>query len=358
MIIREAIPRLVRIPLKTPYTIAHHTFEDVEMVFLEIRLDNGLVGYGSASPAEEVVGETAAAVYSLLPSVLEETVTGKDVRDFMQIIADTKRVCPDSPGTLAAIDIALHDAYCRFRNIPLVELFGRSVSDLPTSVTIGIMKEDDAIEHALEYMQMGFRALKIKTGMDVDADISLLQRLRSTLGERILLRVDANRGYNLSQLRRFMEGTKSLQLELVEQPLLETQDEELLSLPEQWRKQLMADESLHDWKAAALLVQDPQPFGIFNIKLMKCGGIAEAIHMAKIANSGQIPVFWGCNDESVCSIAAALHTAYSQPNTAFLDLDGSFELANDLLKGGFRLDDGMMQITGLPGLGVHTDSDS
>lgn len=354
MRIEEAIPRLVRIPLKTPYTIAHHTFVDVEMVYLEIRLGNGMIGYGSASPAEEVTGETASTVYQHLQSILPEAIVGKDVRDFHQLIAEVGRLCPDSPGTLAAIDIGLHDAYCRMINKPLVDYLGRKVADLPTSVTIGIMSEEDAILAAKEYVSMGFRALKIKTGMDVDADISLMERLRKTLGEQVMLRADANRGYQLHQLRQFLEGTADLALELVEQPLPETEDDELKSLPEKWRALLMADESLHDATAAKRLTQTPMPFGIFNIKLMKCGGILEGIRIAEIADQGSLPVFWGCNDESVCSIAAALHTAYAQPNTRYLDLDGSFELTQDLLQGGFRLEDGMMKIMGMPGLGVKS----
>ena len=60
----------------------------------------------------------------------------------------------------------------------------------------------------------------------------------------------------------------------------------------------------------------------------------------------------GCNDESRISITAALHLALATSNTKYLDLDGSLDLARDVVTGGFELKDGMMSLTDQPGLGV------
>jgi L-alanine-DL-glutamate epimerase-like enolase superfamily enzyme len=114
---------------------------------------------------------------------------------------------------------------------------------------------------------------------------------------------------------------------------------------------LTADESLKDIKAAKNLAAHPQPFGIYNIKLMKCGGIHAARKIAAVAEQHHIYLFWGCNDESILSITAALHAAYSCTTTKYLDLDGSFDLAEDLVTGGFVLKDGILSISDAPGLG-------
>ena len=55
---------------------------------------------------------------------------------------------------------------------------------------------------------------------------------------------------------------------------------------------------------------------------------------------------------SMIGIAAALHIAYACENTRYLDLDGSFDLAEEMLSGGFRVEDGYLYLTNLPGLGV------
>jgi L-Ala-D/L-Glu epimerase len=76
----------------------------------------------------------------------------------------------------------------------------------------------------------------------------------------------------------------------------------------------------------------------------------------KIANIGyheNIDLFWGCNDESIVSITAALHVAFACANTRYIDLDGSLDLARDVVKGGFILRDGMMQCADKPGLGLE-----
>jgi L-alanine-DL-glutamate epimerase-like enolase superfamily enzyme len=85
---------------------------------------------------------------------------------------------------------------------------------------------------------------------------------------------------------------------------------------------------------------------------MKCGGIVGAKEIATIANNANIDLFWGCNDESIISITAALHVAYSCPNTKYIDLDGSLDLAEDLVTGGFEIIEGYMHINDQPGFGL------
>ena len=112
----------------------------------------------------------------------------------------------------------------------------------------------------------------------------------------------------------------------------------------------MGDESLKD-PQAALEYATSKPFGVYNIKLMKCGGIMGAMEIATIAKNASINLFWGCNDESIISITAALHMAYACSNTKYIDLDGSFDLMEDLVTGGFEVQDGCLVIHTAPGFG-------
>jgi L-alanine-DL-glutamate epimerase-like enolase superfamily enzyme len=124
-------------------------------------------------------------------------------------------------------------------------------------------------------------------------------------------------------------------------------------LPEEVRKVIAADESLLSPKDAVGLIDTPNAAGIFNIKLMKCGGVSQAMKIADIAHPAGIELFWGCNDESIVSITAALHTAFACPHTKYIDLDGSLDLAKDEVRGGFILKDGVMYCSDKPGLGVE-----
>ena len=194
--------------------------------------------------------------------------------------------------------------------------------------------------------------VKIKTGLNVEEDIERVVKLNEYFGNRLKVRVDANQGYDLLQLQHFIEKTSHLSLELIEQPMPVGQEKKLATLDEPHRKLLAADESLIDVTSALQLSFAPQPYGIFNIKLMKSGGIRGAREIALIAANAGIDLFWGCNDESMVSISAALQVAYSCGNTKYLDLDGSFDLSKDWVTGGFILKDGFLYCSNEPGLGL------
>ena len=245
----------------------------------------------------------------------------------------------------------MHDAFCKYIGISVANYYGRKIKALPTSVTIGIKNVQETLLEAKDYQSLGFKILKVKTGLNLQEDIERVVKLREQFGTHFKIRVDANQGYKLDDLKKFIEATKHQGLELIEQPMVVGIENELLNLSWEERKLLAADESLKDPQAALKLAANEKPFGIYNIKLMKCGGIYGALGISNIANNADIDLFWGCNDESIISITAALHVAYACPNTKYIDLDGSFDLAEDLVKGGFEIEEGIMNINDAPGFG-------
>lgn len=352
MRIIEVRPYLRKLQLTKPYTIAYSTFSDVELVFLEIVLENGIIGIGSASPAEEVIGENSQQTFKNLQSDFVQNFVGRDIRHFQQIIFETHHNFPLLAGTQAAIDIALHDAFCKFIDISVVSFYGQKISSLPTSVTIGIMDVNETLEEATNFEKLGFKILKVKTGLDVETDIERVIKLREVFRNRVKIRVDANQGYSVNDLLKFYEATKPHEIELIEQPILVGKEDELSVLKNEIRAILTGDESLKNAKYA-IAFASKKTFGIYNIKLMKCGGLIGAKEIATVAQNANIDLFWGCNDESIISITAALHVAYSCPNTKYIDLDGSFDLAEDLVSGGFTVEDGYMKINNKAGFGFE-----
>ena len=254
---------------------------------------------------------------------------------------------------LLVLPAALYDLFAHYLKVPLVDFLGRRHEALPTSITIGIKSTEAALAEAEEYLGRGFSHLKVKLGISLEEDIERLQKLREKVGPAIRIRVDANQGYNTAETLQFERVVEDLDIEFVEQPLPAAAVAEMRELPPSLRRILAADESLLTEEDALKLVQDPPACGIYNIKLMKCGGITSALAIASTAETTGRSLMWGCMDESVISIAAALHTAYSCPATRYLDLDGSFDLARDLAQGGFILQDGRLHLPDGPGLGVQ-----
>jgi L-alanine-DL-glutamate epimerase-like enolase superfamily enzyme len=257
-----------------------------------------------------------------------------------------------TPAARAAVDMALHDLLAQHLGLPLVDMLGRAHESLPTSITIGIKPLDATLDEADEYLQRGFRVLKVKLGHSLEEDLERLGKLRERVGTHVAVRVDPNQGYSAGDVATFIDKTADLDIEFLEQPMPADEIDAMRELPESVRRRIAADEALLNEQDAVGLISPPVACGIFNIKLMKCGGIAPARRIAEIAQAAAIELMWGCMDESIISISAALHAALACPATRYLDLDGSLDLARDVVSGGFVLEDGCMRTGDAPGLGV------
>lgn len=336
-----------------PYTIAFKTVDEVWNAFVEITLDNGITGIGVANPSEYVTGESFEQCTEALQEKNIQFLVGRDIRELNQLTFEVWQKLPKNPAARAALDIALYDAFTKHLDVPLVKYLGQKIKSLPTSNTIGIKNVAETLKEAKEYGDRGFTILKVKLGKDLEEDIERMVKLRETFGKKFVIRIDANQGYDSAQTIEFYNRTKALDIELIEQPLKAKAIEETRQLPAEIRKVIAADESLLSPQNALELVKPPLATGIFNIKLMKCGGVSQAIKIADIAQHAGVDLFWGCNDESIVSITAALHVAFASSNTKYIDLDGSLDLAKDEVTGGFILKDGVMYCSDKPGLGVE-----
>lgn len=360
MTIVAATAEVRAIPLARPYTITFRTVTAIETVLVVLRDDEGRVGLGTASPERHVTGETNEACQRALAPGELEFLIGQDVTSVglrAPVVRELERRMPKTPAARAAVDMALWDLHAQGYGQPLCELLGRAHAVLPTSITIGIKSTEEALAEADEYLGRGFRALKVKIGRDFETDLDRLRRLRAHVGPGVVIRADANQGYSVAETRRLLAEGVALGLEFVEQPVPAADTGQLAALDEAERARLCADEALLDPADARALAAPPHPCGIFNIKLMKCGGVSPALEIAGIAQQAGIHLMWGCMDESRIGISAALHAALACPATRYLDLDGSFDLAHDLATGGFEVRAGCLYPLGGPGLGVTLDGD-
>ena len=353
MNIKQVCVRQEDLALTRPYTIAYKTVDSVSNCIVELATDTGHTGWGAANPSKAVVEVDVDDTVEALSAEAVDWLVGADVREIYRLCAEVQRRFVGQPGAAAALDMALYDLFTQYLDMPLVRYLGQCHTSLATSITIGIKNVDDTVAEGQEYVGRGFKFLKVKLGRSLEEDRERLVKLRETLGKDVIIRVDANQGYSFLQLEDFYYQTLALDLELIEQPLAVALLEDYRKLPKEIKDGIALDESLVTPSDAWQLASRPTAGGIFNIKLMKCGGLTPAREIATVAKSAEIDVMWGCNDESIISITAALHLALATPHTKYLDLDGSFDLARDVVSGGFVLRDGCLSVTDASGLGVR-----
>ncbi len=350
MIIQHVETWTDRLPLARPYVIATREVTTVDLHFIRVESHLGVSGYGCAAPTM-VTSECPEECFQILDALGHDVLIGQNVQMLRPVTHQLQRQCSEFPSALAALDMAVYDLLARSIGIPVASMLGDPIKPLPTSITIGILPLSQTLDDAHEYISRGFNCLKVKLGLDYDEDLERLRALRSICPASVTIRVDANQGYTLEQARDLFRESHALNLELIEQPLARADDQKMHHLPREARQRMAADESLIN-SCDALRLSKDLPFGIWNIKLMKCGGITGALAIADIAQMTGIDLMWGCMDESVISISAALHTAYACTQTRYIDLDGSFDLSRDTAQGGFALSDGFLHLIDAPGLGV------
>ena len=340
---------IIDINLTRPYTIAYKTTSSIKTLVVKIILSDSTVGVGASNVSRYVVGLDTIDSYNNSKEYIDH-LKGKDINSFWMIINDIENEFIGDPGSKAAFNLAVYDAYCKNHDISIGKFLGRKIKSLPTSITVGIKDVDETISEINEYLGMGFNYIKIKLGNDVNEDIRRINIINEKFSNKIKIRIDANQGWSLDDTIKFYDETK--QIELIEQPLSVEDLGNYLNFPSKIKDIIALDESLVNFEDAIKL--SSKNYGkIFNIKLMKCGGITTGQQIANQANQNQIDLMWGCNDESIVSISAALNTALSFENTKYLDLDGSFDLERDIVTGGFNLKDGVLQPLDSPGLGVN-----
>jgi len=342
----------VTMELAEPYTIAYEKVEVATNIFLRIESSSGVIGYGCAAPDEHVTGETPESVLTDLDDIVKPSIKGSDPLRPVMLLERLKPLLRSRPSVLAAVDMALFDILGKVCNLPLWRLLGGFRDRIRTSITIGILPENETVERAREHVAGGFRCLKLKGGIDVESDISRVLRVREAVGRDIELRFDANQGFSVADSLKFVEKTRKARLELFEQPTPKGQPEMLRQVSTNVAIPVMADESLTSLRDAFRIARHGLA-DMVNVKLMKVGGISEALQINSVARAAGLEVMVGCMDEAALGISAGLHFALARPNVVYADLDGHIGLLGDPSDGMVILQNGSLFPNNNPGLGFN-----
>jgi len=335
------------LPIDGAFTISRGSKTEVETAVVRVSDEGGQTGVGAAAP-DTHYGETADTVCAVLPALLDAVEAVDDPLALETIERRLRTVVRDNPAARAAVSIAVHDLATRRLGVPLYRHFGLDPDRAPaTSYTVPIDDPETMGENATGAVDNGYGVLKVKLGTDRDRE--RMAAIREAAPDATI-RVDANEAWTPHEAIEKSRWLADLGVEFVEQPVPAENPAGLKRVHERSVLPVAADEScvtLPDVPAVAESVD------IVNLKLMKCGGLREAVRMIHTARAHGLEVMLGCMVESTTSIAAACHLA---PLVDYVDLDGALLLAEDAYEGP-TYEGGTLTVPERPGTGVRAVND-
>ena len=343
------------IPLKEVFTIATMSLNTAQNLLVELRTNQGLIGWGEASSFRSIVGETQSINISAARE-LRPLLIGRNPLALRPLMEQLEAWLPHNATLKSAIDMALFDIAAQACGLPLYAYLGGEKREMETDFTLGIGDPAQAGEKALAIQAMGFRIIKVKLGLSHQDDYRRLADIRRAVGPQTVLRIDANQGWDRVAATRSLRGFEELEIELCEQPCRARDLQGMRYVHQHAAIPVMADESVFSATDALEIVQQDAA-AYFNIKLSKSGGIHHAQQIASLARAAFRPCMIGCMSESRLGITAAAHFACAHPIIHFFDLDSCLEHRENHILGVIDYRGGSISLPDAPGIGACPDPD-
>ena len=353
MKIREIQIGKVSIPLKKPFKTALRQVNSAEDIIIKVVTDTGEIGYGNAPPTAVITGDSQDSIVGAIRYTIGPKLIGMDVDNLEGIMTAIDTAMLNNSSAKAALDIAVYDLFGKLHGIPLYKLFGGYSNTMVTDLTISVNEPEEMVRDSQEAVAAGYRALKLKVGTDAALDIQRVKAIRAAVGYDIDIRLDANQGWTPKEAVRTIRKFEDLGLgiELIEQPVKAHDFEGLKFVTNHVETDIMADESAFGpYEVFQLLAMSA--CDLINIKVMKAGGLHNALRIASFAETVGMQCMMGCMLESKVGITAAASIAGGKRIITRADLDAAVLLAEDPVIGGISYDKNQLIISDAPGLGI------
>jgi len=354
VIIKDIVIGHMSVPLKKPFKTAIRSVNSVDDVIIKIITDTGNVGFGSAASTALVTGDTTESIEGAIKNYIKKTIVGMDIENLEGILLKLNSCIVRNTSAKAAVDIALYDLYGQLYKAPLYKLLGGYRNKLETDITISVNSPEEMTRDSIEAVKLGYKTLKIKVGKDSKLDIERMKAIRKAVGYDIKLRIDANQGWEPKEAVRTLRKIEdaAVDIELVEQPVVASNLDGLKLVTDNVDIPVMADESVFSPKDAAK-VMEMRAADLINIKLMKTGGIYNALKICSLAEVYGMECMLGCMLEGKVSVTAAVHLAAAKKVITKIDLDGPVLCSRDDVVGGAIYNNSSITLNEGPGLGIE-----
>jgi muconate cycloisomerase len=358
--IRRADAIAIAVPLAKPMMMAAETITHAENVVLRLEAENGLVGWGEATVAPTMTGDTLRGIVAAVRQHMAPLLVGADVRDRAELSRRCRGAIAHNGGAKAAAEIALLDLAGKHLGVPAVELVGgalrRSVENM---WLLGNPEIAADIAEAKRKVAEGYGYFKLKVGVKpVEKEIEAALQVRAALGPEVRLCADANTGWDARTARQYMRGVEGAGLLFLEQPLPSDQIEAMGALNRLGLLPISGDECIAGSDDILALGQAGIIGGV-NLKVIKTEGITPLLAAATLCKQlGLSVTLAGKVAGTSLTAAATLAAACASP---VLDWGVSLThvyLSEDVVRDPLRIENGRFELPFGPGLGVEIDEDA
>tara|TARA_Y100000590_G_scaffold31288_1_gene34631 strand:- start:16491 stop:17516 length:1026 start_codon:yes stop_codon:yes gene_type:complete len=288
----------------TPYSIpftnslqtSGHTFTHRDGLWLCIKGEENS-GWGEAAPLAGFSKETLQDVHYALEG-FHQAIDG-EVIDIEELPFLIEAHTEGNPSTRFALETAFYDLLSKNSNQSISEYLNpNACKEVAVNGIAGIHTPKE-----------GFLVIKVKVGFrNLFDEIEYMELLRSTYGDNVLFRLDANGAFDLPKAIRFCKEMEVFNIDYIEQPLPSEELVDLAELRYHTNIPIAIDESLTDCHSAEENIKQ-QTADIFVIKPMISGGFVETRKIVKLAKQENIRVVITSSLETEIGRMACLHVA-------------------------------------------------
>lgn len=326
------------IDLKVPFVSHKGQTSSIRQIF--VRIDEGeFYGLGAALLNQKDFKAEKDAIQAL--QLIRVILRHASPIDYEDILARMRNVVPQQMSIIAAIDMALHDLCGKLTKQSVSELMlSAPLSNKIVGLTLSYGSNTELLAHAETFKH--WPVLKLKATRDMD--MRVIGKIRQVYTGDIW--IDGNGCWDVARAIEEAHRLADYGVEFIEQPIAPGNLSELRRVRDMSPIPIIADEDCQGPDDVELLVDHVD--GI-NIKLIKCGGLLDAMTMVLRAKSYGLKVMLGCKTESVLGITAIAHLAGFAD---YLDLDGHLDLKDDPCTGVVVENGALKKLPDGPGLGV------
>jgi o-succinylbenzoate synthase len=290
------------LPLKEQWISHSHSLNVRQGYLLQIEDNLGHIGYGDCAPLPIHGTETATEALEALESL--PPLSGILVSDALNELPKAG----SSPAARCAVETALLDLTTKQLGTPLHRwLNPESAPGVKINATVGMLDEG-LTDRVTTAITQGYSLLKLKVGIsEPQHELKLLNQLCSNLADSILLRLDANRSWDIATANNFLKEITQMPIESLEEPLAQPDITELKQLQDGTDITLALDETVAELNADA--ISQLKPLRRITLKPMVLGGVIPALRLGQLAHELGIETVVTTTIDSAAGVWAATHLA-------------------------------------------------